>query len=250
MHSRRGNFGRTCRALLVAAITLVVAACAQPDGFDTINDPHEVQNREVHAFNLSLDQRVLRPVAGTLGEGGTGPVGDGISNFASNLALPRAIVNNLLQFQLVDAMANTLRFSLNTTAGFGGLLDPAGAWGLHKRPGDFGGTLAAWGMAEGAYLELPFLGPSTERDALGMMVDLAIDPLNTLMAPRERAGSLALSVIDRVEDRSRFAGLVDSLLYESEDSYAQARLFYLQNRRRALQRGLADDDIEDIYDDF
>lgn len=241
----------TGRRLLVAGIVgLVVSACSGTPGPDGIYDPFEARNREVHAFNIALDQRLLRPVATTIGEGGTGPVGDGISNFASNLSLPSAILNNLLQFQLVDAMANTFRFSLNTAFGFGGVMDPAGAWGLHKRPADFGGTLAAWGVGEGAYLELPFLGPSTERDTFGMMVDLVIDPLNMLLPPPERAGSLALGVIDRVEDRSRFAGLVDSLLYESEDSYAQARLFYLQNRRRTLQGGLADDDIEDIYDDF
>ena len=43
-------------------------------------------------------------------------------------------------------------------------------------------------------------------------------------------------------DRGRFSDTVDSILYESADSYAQARLIYLQNRRFELAR-----DDEDAY---
>src|SRR5262249_3813329 len=43
---------------------------------------------------------------------------------------------------------------------------------------DFGQTLAVWGVPAGPYLVLPFLGPSTVRDAAGLGVDtgLAVTP--------------------------------------------------------------------------
>ena len=43
--------------------------------------------------------------------------------------------------------------------------------GLEERDTGFGETLAVWGANEGAYLVLPVLGPSTERDTAGLIVD-------------------------------------------------------------------------------
>ena len=98
----------------------------------------------------------------------------------------------------------------------------------------FGGTLAAWGAPEGAYLELPLLGPSTQRDAAGKVVDLFTNPLSyVLVAPERHAGTVA-RVFDRVGTRDRFGDTIDSVLYESADSYAQTRLIYLQSRRFEL----------------
>ena len=42
---------------------------------------------------------------------------------------------------------------------------------------DFGQTLAIHGVGPGPYLVLPFLGPSTVRDALGKITSLYADPV-------------------------------------------------------------------------
>lgn len=246
----RRAHARFRRAGLAAVLAAAVAGCAQTGAFSDINDPYEVENRAVHEFNRDFDRRFLRPTATAYGGSVPQPVLRGVDNVASNLSLPGAIANNLLQFRLLDAMGNSLRFAINTTLGVGGLMDPAGAWGVQPRRGDFGQTLHAWGIGEGAYLELPFIGPSTERDAVGKAVDFVFDPLALLVPRPERSAGTALQLLARVEDRHRFADLVDSLLYESEDSYAQSRLIYLQSRRRSLQGELRDEDLEDPYADF
>ena len=49
---------------------------------------------------------------------------------------------------------------------------------------DFGQTLHVWGAREGAYVELPLLGPSTTRDTYGIFVDLFTNPLTYVIEPK------------------------------------------------------------------
>lgn len=216
-----------------------------PDG---IYDPYEAVNRRNHEINRALDSAFIGPAGKRYGKALPDPVEKTVSNFASNLSLPGAIVNNLLQADLKGAGQNTLRFLVNTVMGFGGLGDPAGEIGLYKDDADFGQTLAVWGAPEGAYIELPVLGPSTERNAAGKVVDLFLDPLAYVLPSPEKYYGTAAKALARLGDRGRFADTIDSILYESADSYAQARLIYLQNRRYELG---ADDtsNYVDPYDD-
>ena len=127
-----------------------------------------------------------------------------------------------------------MRFVINSTLGFGGLFDVASDFGIEDHETDFGETLHVWGAGEGAYVELPFLGPSTQRDAVGKVVDLFTNPLSyTLDDPESYYGPVA-SVASGLGNRGRFSDTIDSILYDSADSYAQARLIYLQNRRFEL----------------
>lgn len=223
----------------------LLTACAAPVP-PAVNDPNEANNREVHAFNRSIDSAVLKPLtAGRTGEPGL--VGQGIGNFANNLDLPGSVVNNLLQFRLGQATENTLRFGINTVLGIGGLFDPATALGVEGRESDFGETLHVWGAPEGAYVELPFLGPSTDRDTFGMVVDYALNPLRFAIPKPERYVATAAQLASRLGDRGRYSETIDSVLYDSADSYAQARLLYLQNRRFELGQTSGDDNFEDPY---
>jgi len=123
------------------------------------------------------------------------------------------------------------------------------------KPTDFGETLHVWGAGEGAYVELPFLGPSTARDATGTLVDLVLNPIQLLLPPDEAMAATVTKLFSRLGDRDRFSATVESILYDSADSYAQARLLYLQNRRFGLgQAGAAEgadgafiDPYEDPY---
>jgi phospholipid-binding lipoprotein MlaA len=164
-------------------------------------------------------------------------VTDPVVNFADNTALPGMVVNGLLQGDIEGVASNTLRFLLNSTVGIGGLYDPADAIGLFEQSTDFGQTLAVWGVPEGAYRELPLRGPSTERDAAGGIVDIFLDPLGYALDGEQRAVVTGTRVAGKVIDRGRFAQTVDSVLYDSADSYAQARILYLQNRRFELGQG-------------
>ncbi|MBW7922966.1 MAG: VacJ family lipoprotein [Rubellimicrobium sp.] len=241
----------TPRRWIVAALAaLSLAACGAAPPTEAINDPWEANNRAVHEFNKGLDQALLRP-AGRASAHLPEVIRVPVTNFAANAGLPSAIVNNVLQGDIGGAATNIMRFVLNTTVGVLGLADPAGAIGLYEVEADFGGTLARWGVPEGAYLELPVLGPSTERDAAGQLVDYVLDPLGRLDNPRLdpiRRGEWPAWAAGRVIDRGQFSDTVDSVLYESADSYAQARLIYLQNRRFQLGQGAGDDHVDPYAD--
>ena len=229
------SFSRLHRAIALVLSLSVLGACAgsnqaalSPEG---INDPYEVQNRKVHAFNRGLDKAIVRPAA--IGYTSVVPdeIEETIGNFATNLGQPSVMVNSLLQGDLRGFGQSTLRFTINSTFGLLGFFDPATEFKMADHDTDFGETLYVWGAKEGVYLELPFLGPSTTRNATGRFVDLFTNPLSYVLESPEEYYGTAASVASGLSTRGRFTDTVDSILYESADSYAQARLIYLQNRR-------------------
>ncbi len=232
---------------LLLAATLGLAACTPARVTKNINDPFELDNRKTHEANKRLDRTLLKPVSHLYGKATSNSMSDGVDNFASNLALPGMIVNDLLQLNLPDATSNTFRFALNTTFGLGGLFDVAGKNKIPEKSTDFGETLYTWGMPEGRYLELPFIGPSTERATAGMIVDTFLDPVNRLVPAPQKYVATAAYVMKKVGERDKFGAMIDSILYDSADSYAQARLMYLQARRHKLTGGISLDQLEDPY---
>ncbi|MCB2093212.1 MAG: VacJ family lipoprotein [Rhodobacteraceae bacterium] len=227
-------------------LVLLASACSAPVPGAEFNDPYEAQNRRVHDENVAIDRAIFgggkphkRPFL-------PAPVAQGLINVASNLGAPGDVVNSLLQFRPGPAVTNTLRFALNTTVGIGGIFDPATAIGIPRKSTDFGETLHVWGAPEGAYLVLPLAGPSTERDLAGKVVDIAIDPVNSLLGRPESYYATAIKLGGKAAERQRFGDTIDAILYESADSYAQMRLIYLQNRHFEL--GI-EEDVFDPYED-
>ncbi|MFC3570016.1 VacJ family lipoprotein [Paracoccus sp. TOH] len=215
--------------------TLALTACATPREPGQINDPLEPMNRRVHAFNKGVDTHLVKPVSRGASGGGGGQLTEAVGNFGANLALPGKAVNHLLQGKPAPAVRTTFRFVVNTTLGFAGFLDPAGKdFALPEEDTDFGQTLAAWGVGEGAYLELPLIGPSTARDAAGRVVDIAIDPMRGWLNRDQYLIGMGARVVSKAGERGRFGDSVDSILHESADSYAQTRLIWLQHRRHEL----------------
>lgn len=234
----------------LALVMLVpLAACGPAPIPDGINDPYEKENRLTHRMNTTLDEAIVRPASGAYGSGLPPPVREGIGNFAGNVDLPRSVVNNVLQLRPQDAVHNTLRFVVNSTVGVLGVFDPATRLGLEERSTDFGETLHVWGVGEGHYQELPVLGPSTARDTFGAVVDLALNPLSYVLPSPEKYATTAAQGLSTLGDRYTYGTTVDSILYESADSYAQARVLYLENRRYELRRLGRGGAVEDEYFD-
>lgn len=232
------------------AVVLGLAACQSAPGADGINDPFEPANRKAHAFNVGLDQHVVKPLSRALKDDQPGaPAGigghlvAGVGNFGSNLAQPGKAVNHLLQGRPQPAIKTTFRFLVNSTLGLGGFLDPATAdFALPEQDTDFGQTLAVWGLGEGPYLELPLLGPSTLRDTTGRVVDLVIDPMHSVLNRDQYLIGLGARVVGKASERARFGDSIDSVLHDSADGYAQTRLIWLQHRRHEL--GQQGDEID------
>jgi phospholipid-binding lipoprotein MlaA len=225
------------RPVVVLTVVLGIAGCSVPGPEGApggIHDPYETRNRKVHDFNKKVDKTFFSGDGPGYSETVPPFVQDRVSSFADTVSLPQTVVNQLLQGRLLRATSNTMRFTLNATIGVGGLFDVANEWGLKPDETDFGETLAVWGVPEGAYLEVPLLGPSTERDAAGDVVDLFTDPLKYVVPTPDRYIGTVAKAIDKFGERSQFSGTVDSVLYDSADSYTQLRLIYLQQRRYEL----------------
>jgi len=243
---------RFVKLLVLFISMLAVAGCTAPQVTSGINDPYEAQNRVVHEGNRSLDRFLLRPASEVYGTVLPQPVQNRVSNFASNLSVPGTVVNDLLQVRLADAIHNSTRFLVNSTIGLAGLFDPATSIGIEPRPSDFGETLSVWGASEGHYVELPVAGPSTKRDTIGLIVDVITNPVGKLLSGPERIAPVIASAASTIGNRYRFKETFDSVLYDSEDSYAQARFLYLENRRFQLGRDQddANDELYDLYEEF
>ena len=140
-------------------------------------DPWEPLNRVTYAFNDGLDTVTLRPISKGYKKIVPGFVRRGISNFFANLRTPLIIVNNLLQGKGRDALSDTGRLLVNSTVGIGGLIDVATPAGLEEHDEDFGQTLAKWGVPDGPFLMVPFLGPRTLKDAITIPLNFLFDPL-------------------------------------------------------------------------
>ncbi len=244
--------------VLTLCVSTTLSACAKtniaPNG---INDPNEAANRRIHEFNKRVDKLLLSPASNGYGTVIPSPVRTGVSNFADHLSLPNDVINNTLQGKIPEAGSSLLRFAFNTVFGIAGIFDPATEVGMARHDTDFGETLHVWGAGEGAYTEMPFFGPSTTRDAYGFAIDIVLDPFFVVTRePTRYIGGVAY-VVNKMGERYEYDATVDSILYESADSYAQARILYLQNRRFRLgmqgEETYVDpefDPYEDPYADF
>src|SRR3989338_7057501 len=154
--------------LTALCLTSCASQCTNPD------DPYESLNRKVHDFNMAFDATMLRPPARLYKAITPNPIRNGINNAFNNLLLFSTVANDLLQFDLRMALRDTTRLGINSTIGIAGVFDPASQWGLPAHYNDMGLTLAKWGDKKSPYLVLPFLGPSTIRDSMGMIYDFTL----------------------------------------------------------------------------
>lgn len=252
------SFRPSCRVLLALTATAFVTACATSqdpaERTDGINDPYEAQNRSIHEFNKGLDKNVVRPVSRGYAAVVPFEIRDSVNNFSNNLSEPGDAINSLLQGDLGGAGVATTRFVMNSTLGLLGFFDPSTELNIEDHDTDFGETLAVWGVGEGAFIEMPIFGASTQRDAVGFVTDIFTNPLTFVTvntSPEQYIPPTARGAA-WLNDRDRLGTAIDSVLYESADSYAQTRSIYLQNRRFELDgAGAAEEDpYLDPYDPY
>lgn len=214
----------------------MLAACAvAPPRTD---DPLQGFNRKMFAFNQFADKVAIRPAAQAYVKI-TGPRERVlIGNFFSNLRAPITIFNDVLQGRPGPAFETTGRFLVNTTVGVLGLFDPASEMNLPAQPTDFGVTLAHWGVPEGPYLVLPFVGPTTLRDVWRLPVDNYVDPMGWYAREHDLKWHLQYfpSIAYLVTLRAS-ALPVDPILDSSYDPYAFMRDAYRQHRLYEIYHG-------------
>ena len=234
--------------ILFLSLMLVTTACSSVSQGEN-DDPLEGFNRKANEFNKALDKNLLRPLAMTYADYVPERLRVVISNVAENLSTPGDVANNLLQGDLESGVKNTAKFALNSTVGVGGIMRPSEVLDIQAERADFGQTLHLWGVQEGPFLVLPFLGPSTGRDTFGIFGDLTIDPVGRGFTAEARAFTYGVKVADVLGNRAGFNEIFDSVLYGSADSYVQTKLMYLQARRFELD-GPQEEDYFDPYEEI
>jgi len=214
------------------------AALAQrasdPDALDEDYDPWEPFNEKMFTFNRNLDRYLLKPAARAYRFVMPEPWQVMIANGFDNINFVPRLINSLLQGKWGGAGRELSRFLINSTAGIGGLFDPAkNYWGIQKSREDFGQTLGVWGAPPGPYLVLPFMEPLTVRDGIGKGVDGLMDPLSYVLPFFwDRLGMKAGDTLnDRALNYDLFQGFEESVI----DMYSAVRHGYLQRRQQLIK---------------
>jgi len=238
--------GRTVRRVGISIGSLFLLGLSQYGYTQELvdQDPWEGYNRKVHAFNDTVDRYVMKPVAKGYRAITPDPVEESFGNLFSNLNELRNILNDTLQWKWGQAANDSGRFLVNSTVGVVGLFDVAKHLGLEKSDGeDFGQTLAIWGVDQGPYLVLPFLGPSTLRDLGGLPADIYLDPVVHIdHVPTRNTVRGTGFVVQR-------ASLLEADKLVSGDRYVFLRDAYLQRRDYLVKDGVVEDDFGGNFDD-
>jgi phospholipid-binding lipoprotein MlaA len=214
-------------------------------------DEWEGWNRSVHGFNDDVDRMVLKPIAKGYQEYVPEPVNQGVTNFFGNINDIGITLNDLFQLKMLQGGMDFSRFLINTTAGIGGLFDVASKLDLPKHNEDFGQTLGFWGVPSGNYLVLPLLGPSSPRDAAGLLGDALLNPLTYISFGSSAAvgaaitGAKAVEVTDIRADMLSSEKIVDEA---SVDRYDFIKNAYLQNREYLVYDGNPPEQNPDDFD--
>ena len=228
------SFAPIIKLLSIVMLLCIASGCATVTAPDE-RDPWESYNRSIHSFNQAFDENIGQPVAEAYQFILPDFVETGIGNFFSNLNDLVVIVNDLLQFKFSQAMDDFGRVVYNTTFGLLGFIDVATHMDLPKHNEDFGQTLAVWGVGDGAYFVLPFLGPSTVRDTTGLLADVVfVDPLVNVHDDQVRWGLIVLRAIDR---RASLLEATRIMEKSGIDPYVFMRNAYFQIRENQIYDG-------------
>lgn len=195
------------------------------------NDPFEFFNRSIFTFNDALRRWVLEPTARGYRKVTPNMFRTGLLNFFNNLLEPTRIINCLLQGRFNSARDNFLRFALNTTAGVGGLMDPATFDGIKSHERQFASTLAEYGVNSGPYLILPLFGPTDVRGTFGLVADTLTSPL-FYAVQGDPLAALAVKGSNAINRTSFKLGEYEKMLGSALDPYVAVRNAYIQHLQK------------------
>lgn len=218
------------------------------------SDPLEPLNRGIYAFNGDMDQMFLKPLAEGYKATVPAPARTGISNFFSNLDDVVVIANDLLQFKFSQVISDSGRFLVNTTAGLLGIIDLSTPLGMPKHHEDFGQTLGYWGVPQGAYVVIPFFGPSNFRDITGRVGDFFTDPRIYYTDNADvRRFYWSTNSLKAVDTRAQLLDVQKIVDAAAIDEYSYIRDAYLQNREYLIHDGTppqVKNEEADLFDDL
>lgn len=197
----------------------------QPD------DPWESYNRGMYSFNTKVDKYVMRPIGVAYDKVVPNVVQRRVTSFFANLQEPRTMVNQVLQGRPVGAATTLGRFVVNTTAGVGGLFDPASELKLQRANEDLGQTLAVWGWEDSRFFVAPLQGPKTVRDFIGGFGDKPLNPTGYI---DDSGVSMAVTMMNIGSMRAA-ALPMDQMRAAALDEYAVVRDMSMKKRKSQIE---------------
>lgn len=222
------------------------AVNAQATQSEVEKDPLQPLNRSIYAFNDTVDRYVARPIALQYQEKVPADVRGSYRQFRNNLNEPWNAVNQLLQGKPLVATKTLGRFTINTLTSLG-FADPAKRLGLVAEEESFATTLGYYGVPSGPYLVLPFLGPSTLRNTIGLIPDSQAR-LQKYMLDDHEAWYWSDLGIGAIDARTQLLSLEDLL---HGDKYAAIRDAYLQRQNFIIsQKQGKSETFEEIEFDY
>ena len=206
-------------------------------------DPYETLNRVVFNISDSLDESFLKPTAQVYSNYTPLFIKDSVTNFFYNLTEIDTVINQLLQGKPKLAAQDSLRFLINTTMGFGGIFDVASRIGFERHDEDFGQTLGVWGVDTGAYVFVPFVGPSTIRDLVGIPLSWYV---SGTFAIEDNKTKIFFSVLDVIETRERLLAAENLII---GDKYEFVKDVFMQSREHEVKDGDVEDQFLNEFED-
>lgn len=209
-------------------------------------DPLAPLNAKSFALTVSMDNAVAGPMALRYKHVVPEPVRNGIRNLFANLHEPVVFLNFLLQHKIGKAGETLARFTLNSTAGVGGLFDVAKRkpFRLPQRANSFPDTLGFYGVKPGPFFYIPLLGPTTLRDLAGGFVDRMVLPLGFGAPFNKLSFNASTGLVRGLEHRAEIDDRIRKLRNTPENNYDAAREFYLRRRQREIDALRGADSVE------
>ncbi|WP_434604092.1 MlaA family lipoprotein [Pseudomonas sp. R1-7] len=250
------------RSTVIVALAAIASGCtstppAKPGSCKSVpyavHDPAEPVNRGIFAFNRTVDDYALAPIAR-----GYRKLPDmfqtGVHNFVANFGEPKVFINDLLQGNGQRSVTTLGRFVINSTVGIVGLIDVSGKMGIARHESDFGQTFGVWDIAPGPIVELPLLGTANLRDATGKVVSFVVDPfgdnsdtVQTLSTIKTVGGVVdgraeALPLTDQLHKQpDYYVALRDAIAQRRADFVADGKLGAVQDEPQCPQGGGTDE---------
>ena len=202
-----------------------------PELYVEAHDPMEKMNRRIYRFNQKFDDAIAEPVAEAYRDHMPRFFQSRIGDFTKFVKEPRNLISALLQGRFSDAGQVTVRLLTNLTVGLFGTIDVASKSGVEYENHDFGHVLARWGVGDGAYFVVPFLGPTNSRDGFGGLVHNRW----TYYIERIEDSELqtTMQVAGAVDGRAALLPFTD-LVEQQPDPYIFVRESYKQNRLQQI----------------
>ncbi len=236
---------------IMACLGLILTSCSSVDKSEVSynRDPFENTNRQIYAFNDSVDTLMLEPVAYGYNKAIPKSAKAAVANHVFWAGLPNTALNSGLQGKWENAALSSLHFSVNAlTLGLINLVS-------EEEPPvsqDFGRTLSVYDIPEGPYVVLPILGGKTSRHAFGQVTNMIVNPYSALEEKKAISQAVSIQpVLSSISWRAANFDIVNDIKYNSLDGYIKVRSAYYQNRFAEMPSSrIHPSEADSLFDDL